>query len=307
VKRLSILVQGAVQGVGFRPFIFRLAESLQLTGWVNNSSQGVNIEIEGDQCQLQQFLMALEQDKPPRSQIDSVKVTELEILGYQNFAIRASSGGQKTVTVLPDLSTCSDCLAEILDPQNRRYRYPFTNCTNCGPRYSLIEALPYDRPLTTMKGFEMCEACCAEYHNPRDRRFHAQPNACPNCGPQIESWDREGTVLAKGDDALWLTVEAIKLGQILAVKGLGGFHFVVDARNFKAVQTLRDRKQRPHKPFALMYPSLEQVKQDCWLSDREETLLFGSISDCFVAEEVSSFSASLEEVKSPSVSLGRRL
>jgi hydrogenase maturation protein HypF len=278
MKRLSILVQGAVQGVGFRPFVFRLAESRQLKGWVNNSSQGVTIEIEGESDILQLFLIALEQDKPPRSQIDRITVTELELVGYQGFEIRASSGGEKTVTVLPDLSTCNDCLAEIFNPQNRRYHYPFTNCTNCGPRYSIIEALPYDRPLTTMKSFQMCAVCLAEYHNPRDRRFHAQPNACPDCGPQLEYWDQKGKIDSLGDAALLATVEAIKTGKILAIKGLGGFHLMVDASNFEAVQKLRDRKQRPHKPLALMYPNLEQVKQDCWVSDQEEDLLLSAAS-----------------------------
>ncbi|MGL5034640.1 MAG: acylphosphatase, partial [Microcystaceae cyanobacterium] len=204
-KRLLILVQGAVQGVGFRPFVFRLAEFLELRGWVNNSSQGVNIEIEGNQTQLQQFLKLLETDKPPRSQIDEINVQELAVIGYQDFTIRDSQGGEKTVIVLPDLSTCGDCLADIFDPHNRRYGYAFTNCTNCGPRYSIIEALPYDRPLTTMKNFVMCEECLSEYNNPRDRRFHAQPNACPNCGPNLEFWDGNGQVLANKNQALLMT------------------------------------------------------------------------------------------------------
>jgi hydrogenase maturation protein HypF len=316
MKRLSILVQGAVQGVGFRPFVFRLAESWQLKGWVNNSSQGVTIEIEGESDILQLFLIALEQDKPPRSQIDQIIVTELELIGYQSFEIRASSGGEKTVTVLPDLSTCNDCLAEIFDPQNRRYHYPFTNCTNCGPRYSIIEALPYDRPLTTMKGFQMCAVCLAEYDNPRDRRFHAQPNACPHCGPQLEYWDQKGKVFAIGEAALLATVKAIKTEKILAIKGLGGFHLVVDASNFEAVQKLRDRKQRPHKPLALMYPNLEQIKQDCWVNDQEEKLLLSAASPIVLlkrkfdpsqssSESLNSSQCPLKSLKPPHSSLER--
>ncbi|MEB3190573.1 MAG: carbamoyltransferase HypF [Snowella sp.] len=303
MKRLAILVQGAVQGVGFRPFVFRLAESWQLKGWVNNSSQGVTIEIEGESDILQLFLIALEQDKPPRSQIDRITVTELELIGYQDFEIRASSGGEKTVTVLPDLSTCNDCLAEIFDPQNRRYHYPFTNCTNCGPRYSIIEALPYDRPLTTMKGFEMCAVCLAEYNNPRDRRFHAQPNACLDCGPQLEYWDQKGKIGSIGEAALLATIEAIKTGKVLAIKGLGGFHLVVDASNFEAVQKLRDRKQRPHKPLALMYPNLEQIKQDCWVSDQEEALLLSAASPIVLLKRKFDFSESLLEGLNPPQSL----
>ena len=273
MKRLAIFVQGAVQGVGFRPFVFRLAESLNLFGWVNNSAQGVNIEIEGESEKLTQFLNQLEQDKPPRSLIDQITVTELAFYGYSDFTIRESVGGAKQATVLPDLSTCSDCLAEIFDPNNRRYGYPFTNCTNCGPRYSIIEGLPYDRPLTTMKQFAMCEQCLAEYHNPRDRRFHAQPNACPACGPQLAFWNRNGDVLAQQNEALLLTSECIRKGDILAIKGLGGFHLIVDARNREAVQKLRDRKRRPHKPLALMYPNLEQIQQHCWVNKSEKELL----------------------------------
>ena len=183
------------------------------------------------------------------------------------------SGGAKTALILPDIATCPDCLCEINDPANRRYRYPFTNCTNCGPRFSIIESLPYDRPRTTMKRFTMCPECAAEYHNPADRRFHAQPNACPVCGPHLQLWMPDGEVLAERDAALLGACEALRAGRIVAVKGLGGFHLLVDARSEAAVRELRKRKRREEKPLALMYPSLSAVRQDCDCSEVELRLL----------------------------------
>lgn len=272
--RLRLVIHGAVQGVGFRPFVYRLATELQLTGWVLNSAQGVFIEVEGAQEQLEDFLRRLERDKPPRAFIQSLESSWLDPVGYTEFEIRHSDeSGQKTAFILPDIATCPDCLSEIFDPNDRRYRYPFTNCTNCGPRFSIIEALPYDRPNTTMKHFTMCSDCQAEYENPLDRRFHAQPNACPRCGPHLELWDRRGTALAQHDDALCQAAEAIRAGQIVAVKGLGGFHLITDARNEEAVQELRRRKHREEKPFALMYPNLETVKEHCEVSQPEARLL----------------------------------
>ncbi len=272
-SRLSLTVRGAVQGVGFRPFIYRLASELQLAGWVNNSAQGVFIEVEGTPQQLETFLHRLAQEKPPLSSIHSLEYSWLEPAGYTTFEIRPSAAGEKTAVVLPDISTCSDCLREIFDPTNRRYRYPFTNCTNCGPRYSIIEALPYDRYNTSMKRFQMCEQCRSEYENPLNRRFHAQPNACPTCGPHLELWDSTGTVLATGNDALLSTVEAIRQGKIVAVKGLGGFHLMVLASSGEAVRKLRRCKRREEKPFALMCPSVEWVKEHCEVSPAQERLL----------------------------------
>ncbi len=259
--------------MGFRPFIYRLASELHLAGWVNNSAQGVFIEVEGTRQQLQTFRHRLEPEKPPRSSIQSLESSWLEPAGYTTFEIRPSAAGEKTAVVLPDISTCSDCLREIFDPTNRRYRYPFTNCTNCGPRYSIIEALPYDRCNTTMKRFQMCEGCRSEYENPLDRRFHAQPNACPTCGPHLELWDRTGTVLATGNRALLSTVEAICQGKIVAVKGLGGFHLMVLAGDGEAVRKLRRCKRREEKPFALMSPSVEWVRAHCEVSPAQERLL----------------------------------
>ena len=184
--RLKITIRGAVQGVGFRPFVFRLAEELKLAGWVNNSPQGVFIEAEGSRSTLEKFLFRLEAENPPHSSIQSLESSWLDPVGYAQFAIRQSeTNGDKSALVLPDIATCPDCLREIFDPQNRRFRYPFTNCTHCGPRFSIIESLPYDRANTTMKQFAMCSACQAEYDDPHDRRFHAQPNACPVCGPRL--------------------------------------------------------------------------------------------------------------------------
>ncbi|MDW8141799.1 MAG: Sua5/YciO/YrdC/YwlC family protein, partial [Candidatus Bipolaricaulota bacterium] len=272
--RLKIVLYGAVQGVGFRPFVYRLATELKLTGWVLNSVQGVFIEAEGPQEQLEEFLRRLERDKPPHAFIQSLESSWLDPVGYPAFEIRHSEeSGQKTAFILPDIATCPDCLREVFDPTDRRYRYPFTNCTNCGPRFSIIEALPYDRPNTTMKKFPMCSDCQAEYQDPTNRRFHAQPNACPTCGPHLELWDSKGNVLAQHDDALRQTAEAIRTGQIVAVKGLGGFHLICDARNDDAVRQLRRRKHREEKPFALMYPSLELVKAHCEVSELEERVL----------------------------------
>jgi hydrogenase maturation protein HypF len=272
--RLRVQVRGAVQGVGFRPFVFRLAGEMGLCGWVNNTSGGVWIEVEGAPEELEEFLLRLEREKPPRAIIQGLEPVFLDPVGYAAFEIRHSEGtGEKTALVLPDIATCQDCLGEIFDPTNRRFRYPFTNCTHCGPRYSIIEALPYDRQRTTMKHFAMCAACQQEYEDPRDRRFHAQPNACPECGPQLALWDQEGRALAQGDEALFETAAAIRAGQVVAVKGLGGFHLMVDACYGAAVQRLRQAKDREEKPFALMYPSLERVEEDCLVEPLEERLL----------------------------------
>jgi hydrogenase maturation protein HypF len=282
VVRARVRIRGAVQGVGFRPFVFRLATALHLRGWVQNSSQGVLIEVEGEREQVEEFLDRLEREKPPRSSIQSVDVSFLDARGYATFEIlRSEDRGDKTVAVLPDIATCADCLAEILDPANRRFRYPFTNCTNCGPRFTIIQSLPYDRPNTTMRHFLMCPACRAEYEDPLDRRFHAQPNACPSCGPELALYapaDLRGDaltakLLARGDDALRQAAEALCAGNIVAVKGLGGFHLMVDARNGEAVSRLRERKPRKDKPFAIMVRDLGQARVLCEVPPEAERLL----------------------------------
>jgi hydrogenase maturation protein HypF len=285
--RLRLCVGGAVQGVGFRPFVFRLASELALGGRVNNSPQGVVIEVEGERGELETFRFRLETEKPPRSFIHSLETSWLDPVGYDGFEIRASeTGGDRTAFVLPDVATCPDCLREIFDPNNRRYLYPFTNCTHCGPRFSIIESLPYDRANTSMKHFTMCPQCQAEYDDPRDRRFHAQPNACPECGPRLELWqphrrvevDADGTIRDPRSrrlrhQALIEAADAIRAGRIVAVKGLGGFHLMTAAHDEAAVQRLRERKHREEKPFALMFPSLEAVSEVCSVSPLEARLL----------------------------------
>ena len=267
-------MHGAVQGVGFRPFTYRLATELGLRGWVLNSVQGVVIEVEGERSGLEQFLLRLEEEKPPRAMIQSLEPSFLDPAGYEQFEVRFSQdAGTKTALILPDVATCPTCLSEILDPHNRRFRYPFTTCTDCGPRFSIIEALPYDRPNTSMKRFAMCPECDREYHDPADRRFHSQPNACPVCGPQLAVWSAAGEVLGQRHEALLKAAAAVKAGQVLALKGLGGFQLLVDARNEQAVRCLRDRKQREEKPFALMFPSLDAVTGLCEVSPIEERLL----------------------------------
>jgi hydrogenase maturation protein HypF len=273
-QRLRLAIQGAVQGVGFRPFLLRLATELSLVGWVCNTARGVLLEVEGDSLQLQDFLARLEQDKPVHADIQGVESAFLEPAGYTTFQIRPSDGeGAKRTLILPDYATCRECVREIFEPKNRRYQYPFTNCTHCGPRFSIIEALPYDRPNTTMRGFTMCPACRVEYENPLDRRFHAQPNACPRCGPQLELWDAGGKILAIHHQALLQAADLLRGGAIVAVKGLGGFHLLVDARLEDAVRALRSRKGREAKPFALMCPNLEAAKRLCEVSAQEEELL----------------------------------
>jgi hydrogenase maturation protein HypF len=273
-KRLRADIRGAVQGVGFRPFVYRLATGTGLSGWVNNGPQGVTIEIEGSQDRLDDFILRLEKEKPPRSSIQSLEYKYLDPVGYNNFEIRESDNtGVKSALVLPDIATCPDCLKEIFDPSDRRYLYPFTNCTNCGPRYSIIRSLPYDRPNTSMGKFAMCPECQREYDNPENRRFHAQPNACPVCGPHLELWDPKGNIVGEKHDAIMAAADNIKNGAILAIKGLGGFHLVADARNTDAIARLRRLKNREEKPFALMYPSLDRIHKDCRISNLEERLL----------------------------------
>lgn len=274
-KRLRLLLRGQVQGLGFRPFIHRLATSLELRGWVNNSPLGVWVEIEGPNDRLLEFLKRVPLEQPPASFIEGQETVWLDPAGYRTFEIRPSNlHGEKLTLIAPDLATCPECLAELRDPANRRYRYPFINCTHCGPRYSIIEALPYDRCNTSMRGFTMCDACRTEYFDPSNRRFHAQPNACSECGPHLELWDANGKPLVTGDEpSLAEGINILRSGQILAVKGLGGFHLMVDASNGPAVHRLRLRKAREEKPLALMVPSLEIARRFCKIEPGEALLL----------------------------------
>lgn len=275
--RERLIIQGVVQGVGFRPFVYRVAKKLGLNGFVQNNASGVLIEIEGSTSALQTFYQALKNEQPVQSQIHNLSSTALTPQADRDFIIRPSAAGDTiSALMLTDLAVCSDCLRELRDPADRRYRYPFINCTNCGPRFSIIKALPYDRPNTSMATFDMCAACRNEYENPNDRRYHAQPIACPDCGPQLSLLNSHGEVMAQREIALEQAAQAICTGKIVAVKGLGGFHLMADARNAEVVQRLRQRKHRPAKPFALMYPSLESVQADCWVSTREAALLLSS-------------------------------
>ena len=293
-ERLKVVVRGAVQGVGFRPFVYRVATELKLNGYVSNTAQGVFIEVEGHRDLLEQFQRRIQTEKPPRAIVQSTTSSFLDAIGYGAFEIcESEERGDKTAFILPDIATCVDCLREILDPDNRRFRYPFTNCTNCGPRFSIVEALPYDRSNTSMKKFAMCDACEREYHDPLDRRFHAQPNACWKCGPHLELWSQSGEAIAMRDDALRAAAEAVHAGKIIALKGLGGFQLIVDARNEAAVVRLRERKHREEKPFALMYPSLDAVRVDCDISDLEERLLLSSEAPIVLLRQNCRASASL--------------
>lgn len=270
--RLCIEIHGAVQGVGFRPFVFRLATALGLTGWVLNDVRGVFIEVEGPPKVVAQFADRLPHELPPRAVIYAIEQVWAAPSGYTSFTIRQSAAqGVRRVLLLPDSAPCADCLREIRDPRDRRFAYPFTNCTNCGPRFTIIEALPYDRPATTMRHFTLCPACQAEYDDPRNRRFHAQPNACPVCGPHLAWWPH-GQPAAVADP-LRAAADALAAGTLVAVKGMGGFHLMCDARQRAAIEQLRLRKPRRDKPFALMARDLAQVRTICTLSPAEETLL----------------------------------
>ncbi len=274
MERQRVSVQGAVQGVGFRPFVYRLAHELSLSGWVVNSPQGAEIEVEASPQLLDTFLSRLQTELPPHAVIQHLDSQAIPARGDRSFEIRHSSAsGAKTALILPDFAICPDCLREIHDPHDRHYHYPFTNCTHCGPRFSIIRALPYDRANTTMSGFVMCDACRAEYENPLDRRFHAQPTACPHCGPQLALWDRGGRTLDVRHDALLAAADALRRGQIVALKGLGGYQLLTDARNPEAVALLRQRKGRYEKPFAVMAASWTQAESLCRISDAERELL----------------------------------
>jgi hydrogenase maturation protein HypF len=272
-KRLKIHIQGAVQGVGFRPFVFRLANLYKLCGWVRNQPDGVHIEIEGDSGSCDMFLCRLEPDAPGQAHIQSLKHITLDPAGYTDFNILESTEKDPpTVWMMPDIATCPNCLRDIFDKRNKRYLYPFTNCTQCGPRFTIIESLPYDRRNTSIKHFEMCPECQAEYDNPHDRRFHAQPNACPQCGPHLELWNADQKI-SMNESAIEETVRLLQTGNIVAVKGLGGFHLMTDATNSSAVIHLRKRKNREERPFALMFPDLEIIGRYCHLTPLEKRWL----------------------------------
>jgi hydrogenase maturation protein HypF len=272
VGRQKIEIEGIVQGVGFRPFVYQTAVRLGLSGWVNNDSRGVTIEVEGAAAALVEFGRVLCAEHPPLASIGSIRTGELPATGASGFAIlESSSTTGKTARISPDTFVCADCLNELFDPADRRFGYPFINCTNCGPRYTIIRDIPYDRPNTTMVDFPMCPACQAEYDDPHSRRFHAQPNACADCGPTLSLTDREGMALP--GEPLAETIALLRQGRILAIKGLGGYHLAVDAANDMAVAELRRRKVRDEKPFALMSFDLERVASYAEFAAQEARLL----------------------------------
>jgi hydrogenase maturation protein HypF len=276
LERLRVALYGAVQGVGFRPFIFRLATALGLRGTVLNSSAGLVIEVDGTRPELERFLTRLEKELPPAAVVLARETSYLAAAGFSKFEILASdSADEKTAAVLPDLATCPECLAELSDPANRRYGYAFTNCTACGPRYSIVLDIPYDRPSTTMRGFTLCPECQREYTDSADRRFHAQPNACPACGPRLAfqaALPGEHVAIPAGGE-MAAAARALAAGRILALKGIGGFQLLADARDERTVARLRRLKHREEKPFALMMPSSEMLRQYCEVSPEELRVL----------------------------------
>ncbi len=293
IERCCINIEGIVQGVGFRPFVYRLAQEKSLHGWVANHPQGVSIEVQGEALLIRGFLQALRTDKPQQADIHTLDYRPIALTEDAGFTIKKSIQRESVlpeqistaslisaplisapiISVPPDTAPCQGCIDEIFDPANRRYHYPFSNCTHCGPRFSIIQSLPYDRKNTTMQPFTLCSSCQQEYENPLDRRFHAEPTACPDCGPQLQLCDAKGNLLTPNADALQQAADAILNGQIVAVKAVGGFQLLVDATNLHAVNRLRQKKNRADKPFALVYTDIESVQQHCIVSAVEKMLL----------------------------------
>ncbi|MCC6131837.1 MAG: carbamoyltransferase HypF [Acidobacteria bacterium] len=283
-ERLRMELGGAVQGVGFRPFVYRLATRLGLSGWVLNGTSGVVLEVEGPRLLLEDFRRGVLDEKPPHSRVDSITESWLAACGSRSFEIRFSDpGGERSVSVLPDLATCAECLGEVRDPADRRHRYPFANCTLCGPRFTIVRSLPYDRPSTTMAGFALCAACKKEYEEPLDRRFHAQPIACPECGPSLTFWTTSGEAVATREAALSRAASLLREGGVVGVKGLGGFHLMCDAQSDASVDVLRARKGRFEKPFALMVASSANAAQLVDLQDGDDRILTGSEAPILLA------------------------
>ncbi len=277
VRRMRLKLSGLLQGVGFRPYIFGLAETHSLKGWVQNTKEGIAIDIEGAEKSLGRFLSTLKENPPTHSKIDEIETCLLPPVNHSGFFIKESdSSGMGSSQLIPDIATCPDCVGEIFDPENSRYLYPFTNCTQCGPRYTITESIPYDRARTSMNRFSMCLSCKREYTDPKNRRFHAQTNCCPECGPHMKFLNSAGEALAHKHKALQMAVETLKRGKVIAVKGIGGFHLMVPATTDAAVLLLRKRKYRDEKPFAVLYPSMEAIQNDCEVSSQEKELLKSS-------------------------------
>jgi hydrogenase maturation protein HypF len=271
--RKEIHVSGLVQGVGFRPYVYRLATDRNLGGNISNTPEGVTIEIQGPRELVEDFVSRLPKEAPALAQVTRVIVREMPCKPDRSFEILPSHTGEHASALIsPDVGVCDDCLRELMDPHDRRYLYPFINCTNCGPRFTIVRDIPYDRPRTSMSVFPMCEKCRSEYVDPRNRRFHAQPNACPDCGPHLEIWNTQGHRV-ETLDPIGAAIECLRSGEIVAVKGLGGFHLAVDATNPGAVERLRQRKRRVEKPFAVMVPNLEAARRFCHVNAAMERLL----------------------------------
>ena len=273
MKAYTIHVTGIVQGIGFRPFVSKLAHELRLVGTVRNDTSGVEIHIQGVDADCQLFVERLQSELPMHGRIDTLRVEPSTVQSLHSFTIILSQGAKGNAFIGADMAPCEACLQDIQDPENRRFHYGFTNCTNCGPRYTIIESTPYDRHKTSMKAFPMCEECQGEYEDLEGRRYHAEPNACEQCGPMFTLQGTDGMVLATGQDAIEQAKEYIQQGAIVALKGVGGYHLVCDALQENAVQTLRQRKGRPRKPLAVMAGSLETAKQYVYISEKEEELL----------------------------------
>ncbi|MGC8872406.1 MAG: carbamoyltransferase HypF [Caldimicrobium sp.] len=295
-KALQIKVVGVVQGVGFRPFVYRLAETLSLTGWVFNSSEGVKIYLEGSEENLLFFLEKLKKEAPPLSQIYHLEIQEVPYEGLEDFKIlKSEEKGKIELDILPDLGICKDCLLELFQRENRRYRYPFITCVNCGPRFSILEKIPYERENTTMKFFKLCPSCKEEYENPLNRRFHAEPIACPVCGPYLELYASSGEKLASSEKALELSQKYLKEGKILAVKGLTGFHLVARADDPQVIEILRSRKRRSKKPFAVMFREITQLENYVELTDEDKKLLLSPQAPILLLPDKGLLPANLNE------------
>src|SRR3989339_1289801 len=295
LKRMQISANGVVQGVGFRPYIYNLAAKLSLSGFVQNDSSGVFIDVEGCDSSVDEFLTCLAKSPPPHAIIEDIHYTTLPPKGYKDFIIEESAIKETNTTMIcADISTCPDCLKELFDTMDRRYRYPFINCTNCGPRFTIVKDIPYDRKNTTMSDFRMCHDCSSEYHDPQNRRFHAQPNACPVCGPQLMLLNNEGFTV-QTQDPISTVCTLLQDRKIVAVKGLGGYHIACDALNSNAVSLLRKRKYREDKPFAVMMDTIDTIKHFCYINAMEEALLLSTKkpivllkkkSDCTIPHDI---------------------
>jgi len=285
LKRFRIQIQGTVQGVGFRPFVYRIAKEKNLKGFIRNNSEGVLIEVEGEEENLKSFIFDLETKKPPLSEYTFFKIKEINLKKDKDFLIlKSDEKGEKIAFILPDIATCDECVKEIFDSKDRRFNYPFTNCTNCGPRFSIIQNIPYDRKNTTMKIFEMCPECKEEYENPLKRRFHAQPNACPICGPYVYLIDSKGNLICEREEAIEKTLQFLKQGKIIALKGIGGFQLLTNALSDNCVCELRKRKKRDEKPFAIMFKDIKHIKKYAFISEIEERILLSPSSPILIVK-----------------------